>query len=66
MGKLWGADAVWKNAFTDLYGTATAVAESPVKEGVLFVGTDDGLVQISEDGGADVAQESTSSPACRT
>jgi photosystem II stability/assembly factor-like uncharacterized protein len=51
MGRLWGADAVWKNAFTDLYGTGTALAESPVKEGLLFVGTDDGLVQISEDGG---------------
>jgi len=51
MGKLWGADAVWKNAFTDQYGTGTAVAESPVKEGLLFVGTDDGLVQISENGG---------------
>jgi photosystem II stability/assembly factor-like uncharacterized protein len=52
MGRLWGADAVWKNAFTDQFGTGTAVAESPVKEGLLFVGTDDGLVQISEDAGA--------------
>ncbi len=51
MGKVWGADAVWKNAFTDSYGTGTTVAESPVKEGVLFVGTDDGLVNISEDNG---------------
>jgi photosystem II stability/assembly factor-like uncharacterized protein len=52
MGRLWGADAVWKNAFTDSFGTGTAIAESPVKEGVLIVGTDDGLVQISEDSGA--------------
>src|SRR5262249_7259559 len=51
MGRLWGADAVWKNAFTDQYGKGTAVAGSPVKEGLLFVGTDDGLVQISEDAG---------------
>jgi len=50
MGKVWGADAVWKNAFTDQYGTGTALAESPLKEGLLFVGTDDGLLQISEDG----------------
>ncbi len=47
MGKVWGPDAVWKNAFTDEYGTGTALAESPLKEGLLFVGTDDGLVQIS-------------------
>jgi len=52
MGRLWGADAVWKNAFTDRFGTGTAVAESPLKEGLLFVGTDDGLLQISEDSGA--------------
>ena len=51
MGKVWGADAVWKNAFTDQYGTGTALAESPLKEGLLFVGTDDGLLSISEDGG---------------
>jgi hypothetical protein len=51
LGKLWGADAVWKNAFTDSFGTGTAIAESPVKEGLLFVGTDDGLLQISENGG---------------
>jgi len=50
MGRLWGPDAVWKNEFTDEYGTATALAESPLKEGLLFVGTDDGLLQISEDG----------------
>jgi photosystem II stability/assembly factor-like uncharacterized protein len=50
MGKVWGPDAVWKNAFTDEYGTGTTLAESPLKEGLLFVGTDDGLVQISEDG----------------
>lgn len=51
MGKIWGPEAVWKNAFTDQYGTGTAVAESPIREGLLFVGTDDGLVSISEDGG---------------
>ncbi|HUI56494.1 MAG TPA: hypothetical protein VLY04_16075 [Bryobacteraceae bacterium] len=50
MGKVWGTEAVWKNAFTDEYGTGTALAESPLKEGLLFVGTDDGLLQISEDG----------------
>lgn len=54
MGNLWPDDtAVWKNAFTDLYGTGTAVAESPVKEGLLFVGTDDGTVAISENGGGE-------------
>ena len=53
MGKVWGPDAVWKNAFTDSYGTGTALAESPLKEGLLFVGTDDGLVDITENSGLD-------------
>ena len=66
MGKVWGPDAVWKNEFTDEYGTGTALAESPLKEGLLFVGTDDGLVQISEDGSQDVAQGGPIGPACPT
>lgn len=28
-----------------------ALAESPVKEGLLYAGTDDGLIQVTEDGG---------------
>jgi photosystem II stability/assembly factor-like uncharacterized protein len=51
MGRLWGPDAVWKNVFTTDYGVASALDESPVREGLLAVGTDDGLIQISEDGG---------------
>jgi photosystem II stability/assembly factor-like uncharacterized protein len=34
------------------YPTLTAIAESPVEEGVLYVGTDDGNVKVSRDGGA--------------
>jgi hypothetical protein len=51
MGKVWGPDAVGKNMFTDSYGTGTAIDESPLKEGLLILGTDDGLIQITEDGG---------------
>lgn len=51
MGKVWGADAVQKNVSTALYGNISAIAESPKKEGLLYVGTDDGLVQVSEDAG---------------
>jgi len=52
MGKVWGPDAVAKNTSTALYSNISAVAESPKKEGMLWVGTDDGLIQVSEDGGA--------------
>jgi len=51
MGKIWGPDAVSKNASTSLYGNCTALSESPLQEGLLYVGTDDGLLQVTEDGG---------------
>ena len=51
MGKVWGIDAVAKNASTAHFGNASAVAESQKKEGLIYVGTDDGLVQVTEDGG---------------
>ena len=51
MGRVWGVDAVWKNVFTSFYGNIVALDESPLVEGLLYVGTDDGLVQVSEDGG---------------
>ena len=52
MGRVWSVDAVEKNVSTTLFGTIFTLAESPLKEGLLFAGTDDGLIQISEDGGA--------------
>src|SRR4030095_8966119 len=51
MGKVWGADTVAYNASTSFYGNIVALNESPRKEGLIYVGTDDGLLQISEDGG---------------
>ncbi len=51
MGRVWGEDAVQKHRFTTALSVASALAESPLSEGLLYVGTDDGLVQISEDGG---------------
>ncbi|UZR96010.1 WD40/YVTN/BNR-like repeat-containing protein [Chondrinema litorale] len=33
------------------YGTLTDINESPLKFGLLYVGTDDGLVHVSKDGG---------------
>jgi len=49
MGKYWSADAVAKDVSTSQFGTIVSMAESPLKENLLFVGTDDGLIQISED-----------------
>lgn len=52
MEQVWPADAVSKNASTSFYGNIVSLSESPLVEGLLYVGTDDGLVQVSEDGGA--------------
>ncbi|HEX9943002.1 MAG TPA: glycosyl hydrolase [Thermoanaerobaculia bacterium] len=51
MGKIWSADTVAYNNSTSFYGNIVALDESPAKEGLLYAGTDDGLVQVSEDGG---------------
>jgi photosystem II stability/assembly factor-like uncharacterized protein len=51
MGKVWGPDAVAKNQSTSFYGNIVALAESPKKEGLIYVGTDDGLIQVTGDGG---------------
>jgi len=52
MGRVWSEAAVAKNASTSQYGNTTALSESPLVEGLLYVGTDDGLIQVSEDGGS--------------
>jgi len=51
MGKVWGPDAVEKNASTSAYGEIVTISESPLKEGAIFVGTNDGLIQFTPDGG---------------
>ena len=51
MGKVWGPDAVAKNSSTSFYGNIVALSESPKREGLLYVGTDDGLIQVSNNGG---------------
>jgi photosystem II stability/assembly factor-like uncharacterized protein len=52
MGRIWPADAVAKHGSTTVYGNVVALDESPRVAGLLYAGTDDGLVQVSEDGGA--------------
>ena len=51
MGKVWDPDAVAKNVSTSFYGNIVALAESPKKEAQIYVGTDDGLIQVTGDGG---------------
>lgn len=50
-GRLWSVDAVARNTSTSYAGSVTALAESPKAEGLLYAGTDDGLLHVTEDGG---------------
>ncbi len=55
-----GADiALSRNDGTDSFGEITTIAESPLDPAILWVGTDDGNVQVSLDGGATWAEVSS-------
>lgn len=52
MGRQQGWDNAWDVGAMSNYNTITSLAESPVQEGLLYAGTDDGFIQITENGGA--------------
>ncbi len=51
MGKYWPSSAVAKDISTSLYGTIVSFEESPLNENLLFAGTDDGLIRVTENAG---------------
>lgn len=51
MGKIWPMDAVAKNGSTSRYGAGVSLDESRLKKGLIYVGSDDGQISITEDGG---------------
>jgi hypothetical protein len=51
MGRVWSFDASWDLMAMSAYGTITSLSESPVVEGLLYAGTDDGRIHVSENGG---------------
>ncbi len=51
MGKYWSIDAVAKDVSTSLWGLIVSLTESKLKEGLIYAGTDDGVIAITEDGG---------------
>ncbi|MFC1530595.1 WD40/YVTN/BNR-like repeat-containing protein, partial [Gemmatimonadota bacterium] len=53
MGRVWPEDAVWKHVFTSPLSTIVSLDESPVVSGLIYAGTDDGLIQVSGDGGGE-------------
>ena len=51
MGRLWPRTAVARNEGIAYFGNITSISESPKVPGLLYVGTDDGLIQVSTDDG---------------
>ncbi len=51
MGRLWSPDSNWDLGAMSQYNTITSLSESPVVEGLVYAGTDDGLVHVSDDSG---------------
>ena len=52
MGKIWPRDAIARHQGTADYGNISTIDESPLKQGLLYVGTDDGVISVSRNGGA--------------
>jgi photosystem II stability/assembly factor-like uncharacterized protein len=51
MDKVWGVDTVAKNTSTSFYGSLIALTESPRQEGLLYTGSDDGVMHVTKNGG---------------
>jgi hypothetical protein len=51
MGRTWSYDAPWDLYAMSQFNTIVNVSESPLVPGLIYVGTDDGLIQVTEDGG---------------
>ena len=51
MGRRHGWDNSWDVKAMSNYNTITSISESPVREGVIYAGTDDGIIQVTTNGG---------------
>lgn len=49
--RVWSVDALYDTGAMSKYATLTSISESPITEGLLYTGSDDGLIHVSEDGG---------------
>lgn len=51
MGRTWSVEAGWDLGAMSNFHTIANFAESPMDENILWAGTDDGLIQVTTDGG---------------
>ncbi|MEM9065185.1 MAG: glycosyl hydrolase [Planctomycetota bacterium] len=50
-GRVWSFDAIWDLYAMSKFGTIANISESPQQQGLIYAGTDDGLIHVTEDGG---------------
>lgn len=51
MGGVQSFDNAWDVYAMSNYNTITSLSESPLNEDIVYAGTDDGIIQLTEDGG---------------
>ena len=51
MGRKQSWDNAWDVKAMSQYNTITSLSESPVQEGIIWAGTDDGFIQVTSNGG---------------
>ena len=51
MGIIQSPEAIAKSESTSLFGNIVSLTESPLNENILYTGSDDGLIQVTTDGG---------------
>ena len=51
MGRTWSYDSPWDLAAMSEFNTIVNLSESPLVPGLIYAGTDDGIIQVTEDGG---------------
>ncbi len=50
-GRVWSVDDLHDNGAMSKYSTITAISESPLNGGLLYTGSDDGLINMTSNGG---------------
>jgi len=53
MGRVWSVDTIAKNVSTSIYGALIGISESPLIEGLIVTGSDDGVIAVTDNGGED-------------
>jgi hypothetical protein len=51
MGRTWSYDSPWDLSAMSMFNTVVNISESPLEPGLIYAGTDDGIIQVTEDGG---------------